>query len=73
MQSYSGVRGETSSGVKLPAFDGNQQARQMDDDARAIIHDNSPLVPGEEGLKDIRVVEAALKSARSTQDFVDLI
>ena len=72
MQSYSGVKGETSSGVMLPAFDGNQQARQMDDDAQAIIHDKKPLVPGIEGLRDIRVVEGALRSARTTQDFVKL-
>jgi glucose-fructose oxidoreductase len=73
MQSYSGVRGETSSGVNVPAFEGNQQARQMDDDAQAIILDQAPLVPGIEGLKDIRVVEGALRSARTTQDFVELV
>jgi len=35
----------------------------MDDNALAILHSTSPLVPGEEGLKDIKVVEAIMKSA----------
>jgi glucose-fructose oxidoreductase len=35
----------------------------MDDDALAIIQNTKPLVPGEEGLLDIRVVEAIFKSA----------
>jgi glucose-fructose oxidoreductase len=34
----------------------------MDDDALAILQQKSVLVPGEEGLKDIRVVEAIYKS-----------
>jgi glucose-fructose oxidoreductase len=35
----------------------------MDDDALAIINRTKPLVPGEEGLLDIRVVEGIFKSA----------
>ena len=62
-QSYNGVKGQTSDGKQLPPFQGNQQARQMDDDALAIINRTKPLVPGEEGLLDIRVVEAIFKSA----------
>lgn len=62
-QSYSGVAGSTSNGISFPPFQGNQQARQMDDDALAILNKKAPLVPGEEGLKDIRVVEAIFKSA----------
>ena len=61
-QSYNGINGETSSGVKLNATIPNQQARQMDDDALAIIQQKPVLVPGEEGLKDIRVVEAIYRS-----------
>jgi glucose-fructose oxidoreductase len=61
-QSYSGIRGKTSDGKKLIATIPNQQARQMDDDALAIINGTSVLAPGEEGLKDIRVVEAIYKS-----------
>ncbi|MDZ4683344.1 MAG: Gfo/Idh/MocA family oxidoreductase [Saprospiraceae bacterium] len=40
----------------------NQQARQMDDDALAILQNTPNLVPGAEGLKDIRVVEAIYRS-----------
>ncbi len=62
-QSYSGVKGKTSDNKILSPFNGNQQARQMDDDALAILENQEPLVPGEEGLLDIRVVEAIFKSA----------
>jgi len=61
-QSYSGINGITSDGKKLNASIPNQQAKQMDDDALAIKQKRPMLVPGEEGLKDIRVVEAIHKS-----------
>ena len=64
-QSYSGIRGVTSTGQKLNARINNQQARQMDDDALAIMNNMNVIVPGEEGLKDIRVVEAIYQSASS--------
>ncbi|TVZ42083.1 glucose-fructose oxidoreductase [Alteromonadaceae bacterium 2753L.S.0a.02] len=63
MQSYSGVQGKTSTGILLNKTIANQQAKQMDDDAIALFHKSSVLVPGEVGLGDIRVVTAALKSA----------
>lgn len=61
-QAYSGVQGTTSDGKKLNATIPNEQARQMDDDALAIMNNMAVMVPGEEGLKDIRVVEAVYKS-----------
>jgi glucose-fructose oxidoreductase len=61
-QAYSGIKGETSDGKKLNAVIPNQQARQMDDDALAIKQGKPMLVAGEEGLKDIRVVEAVYRS-----------
>ena len=61
---YSGQNGKTSDGIVLNAVIPNQQARQMDDDALAIINDKPVLVPGEEGWKDIRVVEAIYKSVK---------
>lgn len=61
-QSYSGIKGTTSDGKELNATIPNQQARQMDNDAEAIINNTPVIVPGEEGLKDIRVVEAIYKS-----------
>lgn len=63
-QSYSGVGGKASDGQVFNPFQGNQQAKQMDDDALAIIQKKPPLVPGEEGLKDIRIVEAIFESSQ---------
>jgi predicted dehydrogenase len=62
---YSGVRGITSDGKLLNQYIENQQAKQMDDDALAIINNSSVLVSGEEGMKDIRIVEAIYKSAKN--------
>jgi glucose-fructose oxidoreductase len=62
-QAYSGIRGSTSDGIQFDARIPNQQAKQMDDDAMAIMENKAVLVPGEEGLKDIRVVEAIYRSA----------
>jgi glucose-fructose oxidoreductase len=64
-QAYSGIRGVTSDGKPLDDTIPNQQAKQMDDDALAIKNKTSVLVPGEEGLKDIRVVEAIYRSVAS--------
>lgn len=63
-QSYSGVQGRTSDGVIWQADPNNQQARQMDNDALAIMNKTPLLVPGEEGMKDIAIVEAVLKAVK---------
>lgn len=63
-QSYSGIDGVTSDGKLLNAKIPNQQARQMDDDALAILHKKKVLVPGQEGMMDIRVVEAIQRSVK---------
>lgn len=63
-QAYSGIDGVTSDGIKLNERIPNQQAKQMDDDALAIRKKTKPLVPGEEGLKDIRIVEAIYRSVK---------
>lgn len=65
MQTYTGVQGVTSDGKPLDQPIENQQARQMDDDALAILEDRDVMVPGEEGLADIRIVRAILETARS--------
>lgn len=62
-QAYNGINGITSDGIRLNATIPNQQAKQMDDDALAIIDNTPVLVPGEEGLKDTIVVEAIYRSA----------
>ena len=61
-QSYSGINGITSNGTRLNAPIPNEQAAQMDDDALAIMNKTPLIVPGEEGLKDILVVDAIYKS-----------
>jgi len=63
-QTYSGVRGSTSDGTRLPPTGGDQQARQMDADARAIRNGEPPVVPGEDGLADIRIVRAIMESSK---------
>jgi glucose-fructose oxidoreductase len=37
----------------------------MDDDALSIMQKKPMMVPGQEGLRDIRIVEAIYKSART--------
>lgn len=61
---YSGIQGsalgrEINHPYQIPF----QQATQMDDDAMAIMQNKPLIVPGEEGLKDIRIVEAIYASA----------
>ncbi len=58
MQAYTGVKGQTSDGVQLNQTIANQQAKQMDDDALSLIEGRPMLVPGEEGLRDVRIVQA---------------
>lgn len=61
---YSGVQGSSPLGKIYTPYDVPfQQAKQMDDDALSIIQGKPMMVPGEEGLRDIRVVEAIYKSA----------
>lgn len=64
-QSYRGVRGEASDGKKLDQKIDHQQAKQMDDEALAILEGRLPMVPGEEGLLDIRVVNAIQDAVRT--------
>src|SRR5690606_18702851 len=72
VQAYSGIRGETSDGVQLNATVPHQQAHKMDDDALAILQNTPLIAPGEEGLRDIRVVEAVYRSvARNERVTID--
>ncbi|AVR47024.1 glucose-fructose oxidoreductase [Christiangramia fulva] len=63
MQSYSGVQGKTSDGKILRPMQKMQQAVQMDDDALAILNGKPVMVPSEEGLKDVIIVEKINESA----------
>jgi glucose-fructose oxidoreductase len=71
MQAYDGVKGMTSDGTKLDQHVDDQQARQMDDDALAILERRAPMAPGEEGLRDVRLIEAIIRAAK-TQAAVDI-
>ena len=67
LEPYSGYNGLTGSSPLGPinaAYEVPwQQAKQLDDDALSIMQGKPMLVPGEEGLRDIRIVEAIYKSA----------
>ncbi|MBE7169453.1 MAG: Gfo/Idh/MocA family oxidoreductase [Williamsia sp.] len=65
---YDGLNGSSPLGTihfpyKLPF----QQASQMDDDALSIMQGKPMQVPGEEGWRDIRLVQAIYQSARTGQ------
>jgi glucose-fructose oxidoreductase len=65
---YNGVKGRSPFGeIYYPYEVPWQQAKQMDDDARSIKEGKPMLVPGEEGLRDIRIVEAIHRSANTGQ------
>jgi glucose-fructose oxidoreductase len=66
---YNGQQGDVSTGVHIehPYKVPFQQATQMDNDALAIKNKTAPLAPGEEGLRDIKIVEAIYKAAKTGQ------
>lgn len=69
-QGYTGVSGSASDGTRFDQVVENQQAKQMDDDALAIIEGRPLLVPGEEGQRDVSVLEAIFQSVQSAQPVV---
>ena len=63
-QYYRGLKGDSSDGpLNFPVI--NQQAQQMDEVALSIMNDTPMRVPGEEGLRDMIVVDAAYESVRT--------
>jgi len=65
---YSGVKGTSPLGEINNTYNTPwQQTKQMDDDALSIMNGKPMLVPGEEGLRDIRIVEAIYRSAATKQ------
>lgn len=63
--SYNGNKGSMSDGTIINIPIKNQQAKQMDEDCMAILTNTDLIAPGEEGLRDTRVVEAIYKSVAS--------
>lgn len=65
-QGYAGNKGKSPLGeINFPYNVPWQQANQMDRDALAIMGGKPLAVPGEEGLRDIRIVQAILESAET--------
>ena len=63
---YAGLQGSSPLGTINHSYDVPwQQAKQMDDDAMSIMEGKPMLVPGEEGMRDIRIVQAIYASASS--------
>jgi len=62
---YNGNKGSMSDGTIINVPLKSQQAKQMDEDCMAIMNNTDLIAPGEEGLRDIRVVEAIYKSVAS--------
>lgn len=61
---YNGIKGESPNGPwSFPLQ--SQQAKQMDEDAAAIMQSKKLIAPGEEGLRDIRIVEAVYRAGKS--------
>lgn len=70
MQAYNGVVGERSDGKLLDAFIDSQQAKQMDDDALAILNGTPLMCPGSEGRKDIHIINGIFKAAETGNSVV---
>lgn len=61
---YGGIAGSTPQGaMNFPQV--NQQAAQMDDFALCVTNGKATSVPGEEGLKDMKVIDAIYRSIAS--------
>jgi glucose-fructose oxidoreductase len=65
---YAGLKGRSPLGEINYAYEVPwQQANQMDRDSLSIINNQPMAVPGEEGLRDIRIVRAIYESAAKGQ------
>jgi len=65
-QGYGGIKGKTSKGIlEFPNI--NQQAAQMDEVAEGILNGKPMRVPGEEGLRDMIVVDKVYECAATAK------
>ena len=61
---YEGIKGKTSNGtMDFPEI--NQQAKQMDDFALAILHNRPSPVPGEMGRQDVKILNAIYEAMKT--------
>ena len=61
---YSGIKGKSSLD-KIDFAEVNQQALQMDDFADCVLNKKATRVPGEMGLRDVKVLMAIYEAART--------
>ncbi|MEO6230046.1 MAG: Gfo/Idh/MocA family oxidoreductase [Ferruginibacter sp.] len=65
---YNGIKGKSPLGeIYFPYDVPWQQANQMDDNAMSVMQSKPMLVPGEEGRRDIRIVQAIYQAAATGQ------
>ena len=62
---YSGVRGRRSDGHAIDMPEVDQFAAEMDDLALCILNNKPTIVPGEEGLRDVKIMLAIYEAAKS--------
>ncbi|MCF0069489.1 Gfo/Idh/MocA family oxidoreductase [Dyadobacter sp. CY261] len=67
---YAGIKGKTSQGP-MGIENVNQQALQMDDFADCVLNKKPTRVPGEMGLRDVKILMAVYEAARTAKP-VDL-
>jgi glucose-fructose oxidoreductase len=68
---WTGRDGRETEITDIPSGPGKTQfAGQLDHFADCILHDKEPIVSGEEGLRDMRIVEAIYKSAREKRRII---
>ena len=64
---YDGIQGRRSDGMEIALDNIDQFAVEMDDFANCILTNQPTRVPGEEGLRDIKIMMAIYESARTGQ------
>lgn len=62
---YSGVQGFLPKGGKLSFPEAHQMARQMDEMCKAIVEGRLSKTPGEEGLRDMVIIDAIRESVKN--------
>jgi predicted dehydrogenase len=65
---YHGIKGFRSDGKPFSFPDVDQFAAEMDDFATCVRSGKPTRVPGEEGLRDVRIIEALYRSAATGRD-----
>jgi len=61
---YAKLEGKEDAQVEPQIEDKNQFALEMDAFSHSVLNNTPPRTPGEEGLKDQRIIEAIYESAR---------